>query len=70
MACGIYPVTPACDSTGPNTARMDIFSELSFRDCLLFALFLKFPKFFQEDFYFEHFVPFKNEKLQKYNDFT
>jgi DNA primase len=40
-------------------------TELSVRDCLLFALFLKFPQFFQEDFYFENFVPFTSKKLEK-----
>jgi DNA primase len=40
-------------------------TELSVRDCLLFALFLKFPQFFKEDFYFENFVPFTSKKLEK-----
>jgi DNA primase len=40
-------------------------TELSSRDCMLFALFLKFPQFFKEDFYFEHFVPFASKKFEK-----
>jgi DNA primase len=39
--------------------------ELCYRDGLMFALFLKFPDFFKSDYYFEHFVPFKEQKLEK-----
>jgi DNA primase len=40
-------------------------SEFSSKDCLLFALFLKFPDFFKSDYYLENFVPFSSKKLEK-----
>lgn len=42
--------------------------DISFKDAKLFALFLKFPDFFKQDYYFEHFVPFESRKLQNIVD--